>query len=136
MTEAQHSIVLFDGVCNLCNSAVQFIIKRDKTDRYRFSALQSEIGKKLSSERNIDTQKIDSIILIEPGKAYYIKAAAALQIGKSFGGLWKALAIFEWIPPVISNWVYDLVAKNRYRWFGRKEHCMIPTQELKAKFLD
>ncbi len=136
MTEAQHSIVLFDGVCNLCNSAVQFIIKRDKTDRYRFSALQSESGKKLSSERNIDTQKIDSIILIEPGKAYYIKAAAALQIGKSFGGLWKALAIFEWIPPVISNWVYDLVAKNRYRWFGRKEHCMIPTQELKAKFLD
>ena len=136
MNRPEHSIILFDGVCNLCNRAVQFIIKRDKNDRYRFSALQSEHAKKLTSERNIDTDKIDSIILIEPGKAYYIKAAAALEIGKSFGGLWRTLALFEWVPPVISNWVYDLVARNRYRWFGRKEQCMVPTQELKAKFLE
>ncbi|MBT8206265.1 MAG: thiol-disulfide oxidoreductase DCC family protein [Eudoraea sp.] len=136
MTGKEHSIILFDGVCNLCNSAVQFIIKHDKKDRYRFSAIQSEQGKKLTSERNIDTKKIDSIILIEPGKAYYIKAPAALQIGKSFGGGWRALSIFEWVPPVISNWIYDLVARNRYRWFGRKEQCMIPTEELKAKFLE
>ena len=132
----EHDIILFDGVCNLCNKAVQFIIKRDKTDRYRFAALQSDVGRQLTSERNIDTQKIDSIILIEPGKAYYIKAPAALRIGKGFGGLYKLLAVFEWVPPVISNWVYDLVAKNRYRWFGRKDACMIPTPELKGKFLD
>ena len=136
MNGQEHSIILFDGVCNLGNSAVQFIIKRDKNDLYRFCALQSEPGRKLTSERNIDTQKIDSIILIEPGKAYYIKAAAALQIGKNFGGMWRALAIFEWVPPVISNWFYDIVAKNRYRWFGRKAQCMVPTEELKAKFLE
>ena len=132
----EHDIILFDGVCNLCNGAVQFIIKRDKANRYRFAALQSDLAKELTSQRNIDTQKIDSIILIEPGKAFYIKAPAALRIGKNFGGLWKLLAIFEWIPPVISNWVYDLVARNRYRWFGRKDECMIPTPELKQRFLD
>ncbi|MCE2612220.1 DUF393 domain-containing protein [Flavobacteriaceae bacterium D16] len=132
----EHQIVLFDGVCNLCNRAIQFIIKRDKADRYRFAPLQSDLGKKLTTERNIDTRKIDSIILIEPGKAYYIKAPAALRIGKKFGGLWGLLAIFEWVPPVISNWVYDLLARNRYRWFGRKEQCMIPSPELKQKFLD
>lgn len=132
----KHDIILFDGVCNLCNSAVQFIIKRDKADRYRFAALQSDLGKELTAARNIDTQKIDSIILIEPGKAYYIKAPAALRIGKQFGGLWKLLGIFEWFPPVISNWFYDLVARNRYRWFGRKDECMIPTPELKERFLD
>lgn len=132
----ERDIILFDGVCNLCNRAIQFIIKRDKADRYRFAPLQSELGKKLTSERHIDTEKIDSIILIEPGKAYYIKAPAALRIGKKFGGLWSLLAVFEWIPPVISNWVYDLVARNRYRWFGRKEHCMVPGPELKEKFLD
>lgn len=136
MTTEEHNIILFDGVCNLCNRAVQFIIKKDKTDLYRFAALQSDVGKSLTSERNIDTQKVDSIILIEPGKAYYTKASAALRIGKKFGGLWGALAIFEWVPPVISNWVYDRVAKNRYRWFGRKDHCMIPDPELKAKFLE
>ena len=136
MTTKEHNIILFDGVCNLCSRAVQFIIKRDKKDRYRFAALQSDTGKRLTSERNIDTQKIDSIILIEPGKAYYIKAAAALRIGAQFGGLWRVLGIFEWVPLVISNWVYDRVAKNRYRWFGRKEHCMIPSPELKEKFLD
>ena len=123
----EHDIILFDGVCNLCNGAVQFIIKRDKANRYRFAALQSDLAKELTSQRNIDTQKIDSIILIEPGKAYYIKAPAALRM---------LLAIFEWIPPVISNWVYDLVARNRYRWFGRKDECMIPTPELKQRFLD
>ena len=132
----EHDIILFDGVCNLCNSAIQFIIKRDKSDRYRFAALQSELARELTSQRNIDTEKIDSIILIEPGKAYYVKAPAALRIGKNFGGLWKLLGIFEWVPPIISNWVYDVVAKNRYRWFGRKDECMIPTPELKQKFLD
>ena len=131
-----HDIILFDGICNLCNSAVRFIIKRDKSDRYRFAALQSSLGKKLTAERNIDTNKIDSIVLIEPGRAYFIKAPAALRIGKQFGGFWKLLAVFEWVPPVISNWVYDIVAKNRYRWFGRKDQCMIPTAELKEKFID
>ncbi|WP_420322649.1 thiol-disulfide oxidoreductase DCC family protein [Flagellimonas sp.] len=128
-------IILFDGVCNLCNGAVKFIIKWDKKDVFRYAALQSEIGKQLIAERTIDTSKVDSIILIEPGVAYFTKSDAALEITQHFGGLWKAFAIFTWIPKIFRDAIYDLIAKNRYKWFGRKDACMIPTPELKAKFL-
>lgn len=133
--EKDKKVILFDGVCNLCNNSVQFIIKRDRKDVFRYAALQSEIGQKLVSERNIDTSKVDSIILIEPGVAFYTKSDAALEIGRSFGGAWTMLAVFNLIPSSLRNIVYDFVAKNRYRWFGRKDACMIPTPELKAKFL-
>lgn len=132
----ERKIILFDGVCNLCNRAVQFIIKRDKKKQYAFAPLQGDIGQQLLRDRGIDTQLVDSIILIEPNIAYYTKAAAAFEIGKSFGGGWKLLGLLEWIPPVISNWVYDVIAKNRYRWFGKREVCMVPTSDLKARFLE
>tara|TARA_R110000851_G_scaffold86328_9_gene187493 strand:+ start:1692 stop:2102 length:411 start_codon:yes stop_codon:yes gene_type:complete len=130
-----NKIILFDGVCNLCNSSVQYVIKRDKSNAYRFAALQSEIGKKLVEERGIDTSQIDSIILIEPGVAYYTKSTAALKIAQSFGGVWQLTSVFEWIPEKIRDWVYDYIAKNRYKWYGKKDACMIPTPELKSKFL-
>ncbi|THV58330.1 thiol-disulfide oxidoreductase DCC family protein [Flagellimonas alvinocaridis] len=133
--EENKKIILFDGVCNLCNGAVQFVIKRDKKDAFRYAALQSEIGEKLLKERSIDTKVVDSIILIEPGKAYYTKSDAALEIGRSFGGGYALLAIFTWIPKSIRDAIYDFVARNRYKWFGKEESCMIPTPELKAKFL-
>jgi len=133
--ESDKKIILFDGVCNLCNSAVQFVIKRDKEAVFRFAALQSEIGKKLIAERNIDTNKVDSIILIEPGIAYYIKSTAALKISISFGGLWSLSTILMWFPEGFRNIVYDFIAKNRYKWYGKKDQCMIPTPELKARFL-
>ncbi len=129
-------IILFDGVCNLCNSAVQYVIKRDKKDIFRFAALQSEIGQKLLQERGISTSEIDSIILITPGISYYTKSDAALKIMNVFGGTWKLLTVFTWAPKGLRNIVYDYVAKNRYRWYGKKDACMIPTLELKAKFLD
>jgi predicted DCC family thiol-disulfide oxidoreductase YuxK len=131
-----HKIVLFDGVCNLCNASVQTIIKNDKKDEFRFAALQSEIGQKLAKERHIDPTVVDSIILIEPGIAYYTKSTAALHIGKSFGGFWSLLRIFEWIPEKSRDAIYDYVAKNRYSWYGKQETCMIPSAELKAKFID
>ena len=129
-------IILFDGVCNLCNSSVQFVIKRDKKDIFRYAALQSETGQALVKQRHIDTSKVDSIILIEPGVAYYTKSDAALEIAQDLGGLWKLTAVFTWIPTSIRNSIYNLVAKNRYKWFGKQDACMIPTPELKAKFLD
>jgi predicted DCC family thiol-disulfide oxidoreductase YuxK len=129
-------IILFDGVCNLCNSSIQFVIKHDKKNRYKFAALQSDVAKMLLNERGIDSSQIDSIILIDPETAYYIKSSAALEIGKSFGGGWRLLSIFEWVPRPIRDWIYDLIAKNRYSWFGKQNDCMIPTPELKAKFLD
>lgn len=129
-------IILFDGVCNLCNSSIQFVIKHDKKNHYKFAALQSDVAKMLLNERGIDSSQIDSIILIDPDTAYYIKSSAALEIGKSFGGGWRLLSIFEWVPRPIRDWIYDLIAKNRYSWFGKQNDCMIPTPELKAKFLD
>lgn len=128
-------IILFDGVCNLCNSSVQFVIKRDKKDAFRYAALQSEAGQSLLAERNIDTSEVDSIILIDPGVAYYTKSDAALEICDEIGGGWSLLVVFKWVPSSIRNIVYDFIAKNRYRWYGKKDQCMIPTPDLKAKFL-
>ena len=129
-------IILFDGVCNLCNDSVQLIIERDKNDVFRFASLQSEVGQKLTSERGIDQEAMDSIILIEPGIAYYEKSTAALEISKHLSGGYSLLRYFSFLPEGFRNGVYDIIAKNRYKWFGKKDECMIPTPELKAKFLD
>lgn len=128
-------IILFDGVCNLCNSSVQFAIKRDENDIFRYAAIQSETGKKLLNERNIDTNEVDSIILIEPNIAYYTKSTAALEIGKDLKGLNTISTILLWLPESFRNIVYDFIAANRYKWYGKKEACMIPTEELKSKFI-
>ncbi len=129
-------IVLFDGVCNLCNNAIQRIIKNDKKDIFRFASLQSDLGKKLVAERGMDPEEIDSIILIDPGVAYYKKSTAALEISRELSGGYSLLKNFLFLPEVIRDGVYDIIATNRYKWFGKKDQCMIPTPELKAKFLD
>ncbi|CAZ98537.1 DCC1-like thiol-disulfide oxidoreductase family protein [Zobellia galactanivorans] len=134
--ENSKQIILFDGVCNLCNGAVQFVIKRDTLDVFRYAPLQSELGKKLIAERNIDSDSIDSIILIDPGVAYYIKSDAALEIGKQLRGYKTLSSILLWIPRGLRDIVYDFIARNRYKWYGKKEHCMVPTPELRAKFLE
>jgi predicted DCC family thiol-disulfide oxidoreductase YuxK len=128
-------IILFDGVCNLCNSAVQFVIKHDKNDVFRFVALQSELGKEIIKHIGIDSKKIDSIVLYEPGVAYYYKSDAALEIARNLGGIFHLGTIFRIIPTGIRNQLYDYIAQNRYKWYGKKESCMLPTPELKAKFL-
>lgn len=129
-------IILFDGVCNLCNEAIQVIIKKDKKKIFRYASLQSEIGKQLLKERNINSGKIDSIILIDPNVAFYIKSTAALEISKKMSGLYPVFSIFLILPTKLRDWVYDFIARNRYRWFGKKDACIIPTPELKALFLD
>lgn len=129
-----NKIILFDGVCNLCNSSVVFIIERDKKNVFKFAALQSETGSKMIQERGIDIKVIDSILLIEP-RAYYFKSTAALKITRHLTGAWPLLYAFIILPASFRDWVYDIIAKNRYKWFGKKESCMIPTAELKSKFL-
>lgn len=129
-------IVLFDGVCNFCNDSVRFIMKHDKKDLYRYASLQSELGKSLTDERGIDTESVDSIILIQPGEAYYIKSDAALQIAKNMSGLYSVLSIFLFLPRGFRDFFYDFVAKNRYKWFGKKEACPMPSAEEQDKFLD
>ncbi|WP_407934916.1 thiol-disulfide oxidoreductase DCC family protein [Flavobacterium flavipallidum] len=128
-------IILFDGVCNLCDSAVQFIIERDKKDIFRFVALQSELGQEICNYIGIDQKTTDSIILYEPGKAYYLKSDAAIKIAAEFHSIYTLLQIFKIFPIGIRDSIYDYIAKNRYKWYGKKEQCMIPTPELKAKFL-
>ena len=133
--EEGKKIVLFDGVCNLCNSSIQFVIKHDTEDVFRYAALQSEIGQQLTSERNIDTSNVDSIILIDPGVAYYTKSDAALEIGSLLKGYRTLSKFFKFFPLGFRNVIYDFVARNRYKWYGKQDACMIPTPELKAKFL-
>ncbi len=128
-------IILFDGVCNLCSGAVTFIIKRDKKNVFRFASLQSDLGKSLLEKFGIDPVKTDSIILISKGKAY-IKSSAALHIARDLNGGYPLLTGFLIVPKFLRNGLYDFIAKNRYRWFGKKESCMIPNPELKSRFLD
>jgi predicted DCC family thiol-disulfide oxidoreductase YuxK len=129
-------IILFDGVCNLCNGAVTFIIKHDKKDIFRFASLQSEIGKKLMEERGMESQELDSIVLIDPGLAYYRKSTAALEISRELSGGYSLFKNLSFIPEGLRDSIYTFVANNRYKWYGKKESCMIPTPELKSKFLD
>jgi predicted DCC family thiol-disulfide oxidoreductase YuxK len=128
-------IILFDGVCNLCNSTVQFIIKNDKKDIFRFVALQSDFGKEICNYIGVDQNKIDSIILYNPGVAYYYKSSAAIEIAEELGGIYSLTSIIRIFPEKLRNYIYDYIAKNRYKWYGKKESCTIPTPELKAKFL-
>lgn len=128
-------LVLFDGVCNLCNSFVNKIIKKDKSNRFVFAAISSETGKKVTDYLNIDTEKMESIILYEPGVSYDFKSTAALKIMKDFGGIYFLTQLGYVLPEFVRDGIYDVVAKNRYELFGKKESCMIPTPDLKSKFL-
>ena len=130
-------IILFDGVCNLCNTMVNFVIERDTKDAFRFVALQSETGTAILKKIGLFDKNIDSIVLYEPGVAYFYKANAALEIAKSLGGIYSVLGyILNIFPDFILNFGYDVVAKNRYKWFGKEDACIIPTAELKSKFLN
>ncbi|MGX6443387.1 thiol-disulfide oxidoreductase DCC family protein [Neobacillus sp. K501] len=127
-------IVLFDGVCNLCNSSVQFIIKRDPKGYFKFASLQSVVGNDLLTQYGLN-QEIDSLVLIE-NKTIYMRSTAALRIGMKLHGFWKFLAIFLIVPPTIRDFLYKIVAKNRYNWFGKRESCMLPTPEMKNRFIN
>ncbi len=127
-------IILYDGVCILCESSVRFIIKHDKAGLFKFAQAQSEIGKQMQSERGIDALASGTLILIKDGKAYY-KSEAALEIARDLNGLWKALILFKPVPACLRNALYDFIAKRRYRWFGKKETCIIPDDSLKQRFL-
>ena len=129
-------LILFDGICNLCNDSVLKVIKNDKKNIFVFTALQSETGKKIITHLQIDITKIDSIILYIPNVSFDIKSTAALKIMNDFGGLWKLTQVFYILPKSLRDFIYDFIAKNRYKWFGKKESCMIPSPELKSKFLN
>lgn len=129
-------IILFDGVCNLCNGSVNFVLDRDKKRIFKFGALQSEIGKELLRKYNVEHSiGYDSVVLIKHPKVYK-KSGAALEVARHLGGLWPALYVFKIIPSVIRDFIYDLIAKNRYRLFGKSEACRLPEPGIKERFLN
>ncbi|WP_417882091.1 thiol-disulfide oxidoreductase DCC family protein [Xanthomarina gelatinilytica] len=129
-------LILFDGVCNLCNASVQYVIKHDKNNVFMFAPLQGETGQLIIEKYQIDTAKTDSILLYTEGKGIVYKSTAVLKIAGKLGFPRNLLQVLLVIPPVIRNWVYDYIAENRYKWFGKQNECMIPTENLKARFLN
>lgn len=134
MPQENHSIILFDGVCNFCNYWVNFIIDRDKENRFKFAALQSEKGRELLEKYNLPIDDFDSFIFLSNNQVYK-KSLAAFEIAKNLSGWLKILLIFSFLPSSFTDWIYSVVANNRYKFFGKKDSCRIPTEEEKAKFL-
>lgn len=128
------AIILFDGVCNFCNGSINFIIERDKENYFKFAPLQSETGEKLLAEYGIDKTITDSVVLIEDGKAY-TRTTAALRIARKLSGAWQWFYGFIIVPTFIRDIFYKLFAKYRYKMFGKQEACMMPTPEIRQKFL-
>lgn len=127
-------LVLFDGVCNLCNASVQFVIRHDPEGRFRYAALQSAAGQEVLRQHGLGGEAFDSFIYLRHG-VLYLRSTAALYLLRDLGGAWALLYAFIIVPRPLRDTVYDLVAKYRYRWFGRRESCMVPTQELRGRFL-
>jgi predicted DCC family thiol-disulfide oxidoreductase YuxK len=130
----KYKIVLFDGVCNLCNNAIDFIITRDKKNRFKVGALQEIASKNILKDYQINEEYLDSLIYIHKNQVYY-KSRAALEIAKNLNRLWPLLYVFIIIPSFLRNPIYDWIARNRYKWFGKKETCRLPTGDEKRKFL-
>lgn len=133
--QVDSSILMFDGVCNLCNSAVQKVIKWDKKDRIKFSSLQSQFSQSLLLEKGMDPRYLDSLVLVNKGQVF-VKSEAFFELISIMGGWVRILSVFRIFPLKIRDWVYDIVARNRYKWFGQKDHCMIPDKRLKGKFIE
>ena len=129
-----HPIVLFDGVCNLCNVAINFVIDRDPELVFRFASLQSSVGEELLARYDIDTNETDSIVLIEDARAY-VKSTAALRIARRLGKLWPISYAFIIVPRPLRDVVYNGIAKRRYKWFGKREACRVPTPDERERFL-
>jgi predicted DCC family thiol-disulfide oxidoreductase YuxK len=127
-------LVLFDGVCNLCSFSVQFLVPRDRDGRLRFAAIQSEPGQAVLRRHGLPPRDWDSFVLLDGGRVY-LKSAAIFRIVRFLRWPWPLLGIFAWMPRILADWLYDRVARNRYALFGRKQHCMMPSAELRAKFL-
>ncbi len=127
-------VIIFDGVCNLCNSSVQFIIRNDAKRHFRFASLQSNFGQSILKQFNLPTNELDSFILLDKGKIT-VKSTGALQVAKKLSGAWPLLYIFIIVPAFMRDAVYEFIGRNRYKWFGKKEACWLPTPEIKALFL-
>lgn len=131
---SNHPVLLFDGVCNLCNASVQWVLLRDTKAVFRFAALQSEIGQALLIQHGFNTQNFDTVVLVDENNIF-LRSDVPLEIFRRLGGFWQLLFVFKIIPRPLRDGIYAWVAKNRYRWWGRRESCMLPRAEWKERFL-
>ena len=134
MTPPDDDILLFDGVCNLCNGLVRFIIKRDPKEKFKFASLQSESGKRYLRELGIAENEFESLVLIKRDK-FFLKSTGALNILKDLGGFWAVFYILVWVPKPLRDFFYDRIAKSRYKLFGKRDACMVPNPEISSRFL-
>ncbi|WP_342564662.1 thiol-disulfide oxidoreductase DCC family protein [Paenibacillus sp. FSL R7-0345] len=132
--EAGHTVVLIDGVCNLCQGLVRFIIPRDPKGRIKFASLQSDKGRELLLAAGLETDRLDTVVLLENGRVY-IESSAVLRIAGKLRFPWPAAYVFVIVPRPLRNVLYKVVARNRYRWFGRDEACLLPSPDIKSRFL-
>lgn len=128
-------VILFDGYCNLCSGTVQFVLKHDRKAKFRFASLQSEYGKSVLQKHQLPTESFDTFVLVEDDKIHF-KSTAALRVVKSLSGMWPLLYVFIIVPRFIRDAVYGFVARNRYKWFGKRDSCWLPKPEWKERFLD
>jgi predicted DCC family thiol-disulfide oxidoreductase YuxK len=135
MPTADGPIVLFDGVCKFCNASVNFILDRDRAGRVRFATLQSAAGQAYLQRFGLPTDRFGSLVLVEGGRCWQ-RSTAALRIARHLDGLWPAAAFLLAVPPFLRDAAYDLLARNRYRWFGQLDNCRVPTPEVRQRFLD
>ncbi len=129
------ALILFDGVCNLCHYSIELIMRNDSGKRFYFAAIESETGQMLIEHLKIDIQQMDSIILYEPNFGFFTKAAAISRIAMHLRFPYSCFRWIKYLPKPISNWIYDCIASNRYKWFGKKEHCYLPTPEERERFI-
>lgn len=127
-------VILFDGVCNLCNASVSFIIDRDPAQKIRFASLQSDFGQQVLGQLNMPTDQFHSLILLEKGRAYQ-QSTGALRIARLLSGAWPLWYAFIIVPAFLRNPIYNIIAANRYKWFGKKDECRLPTPELRERFI-
>jgi predicted DCC family thiol-disulfide oxidoreductase YuxK len=130
-----HPVILFDGICNLCNDFVQFVVRHDKKNKFRFGSLQSDAAKKLLEPFHFPLEELKTIVLVEDGKIY-LRSRAVLRIASQLDGAWKLTVILYIFPSFISDAFYNLISKFRYKFFGKRDSCMVPTPELKSRFIE
>jgi len=128
-------IILFDGICNFCARSVQFIIKHDPEAKFNFTAIQTRAGKEILEKHGFNPENVETFILIKDEKLF-TKSDAVLEIAKDLKGFWNSLFVFKILPQKLRNWIYSILAKNRYKLFGKRDHCLVPTDDIKARFFD
>ena len=134
MTVSHDNLIVFDGVCNFCTSSVQFILRHDRGAVFRFVSIQSELGREICRTSGLDPDDMQTFLVFTNGRVL-LRSDAALEVAKQFGGLWRLLVLFKVVPRRLRDWVYSFVARHRYRWFGRRDSCMIPSEKVRQRFL-